>query len=97
MFDVVIDVSFIYLYFYILKCEIGHDLSHLIPENPLDRFNDTPMYGHARVNETHLYRMNARMGTWRHLSELQPLHNSMLSSTIAETNRPSHPGQVKMG
>ena len=44
MFDVVIDVSFIYLYFYILKCEIGHDLSHLIPENPLDRFNDTPMY-----------------------------------------------------
>ena len=43
MFDVVIDVSFIYLYFYILKCEIGHDFSHLIPENPLDRFNDTPM------------------------------------------------------
>ena len=63
------------------------------------RLPGIPKLAHVltRVAKMHYYRIDARAGTWRHLSEPQPLYNSMLSSTIAETNRPTHPGQVKMG
>ena len=37
-------------------------------------------HGRVRLDETHNYCIDARAGTWRHLSELQPLQKSGLSS-----------------
>ena len=39
-------------------------------------------HGHVRVAVMYNYLVDARAGTSRHFSELQPLHNSMLSSFL---------------